>query len=52
MEREEITEKCPRCGEKLYKSQDLEKPFYCRECKENFYTFECMGVIVCTNKLM
>lgn len=52
MEREEITEKCPRCGEKLYKSQALEKPFYCRECKENFYTFECMGVIKCTKELI
>lgn len=44
--------KCPRCGSRLYKSLHSEKPLYCRECKEDFYSFECMGEVICTNELM
>lgn len=52
LENKEITERCPRCGSRLYKNSHSEKTFYCRECNECFYTFECMGVVKCTKELI
>ena len=52
LEEKEMTEKCPRCGSRLYKSLHSEKSLYCRECKEDFYSFECMGEVICTKELM
>nr|DAI37233.1 MAG TPA: TFIIB Transcription factor zinc-finger [Caudoviricetes sp.] len=52
LEEKEITEKCPRCGSRLYKSLHSEKHLYCRKCKEDFYSFECMGEVICTNELI
>ena len=47
-----IKEKCPRCNGRLYKSSKEDFAFYCPECDEDFYSFEVIGVVICTNELM
>ena len=48
----EVTEKCPRCGGRLRKSPLPDYAYYCQHCEEDFYSFEVMGVIKCTNELI
>ena len=26
--------------------------YFCPACQEDFYSFECMGEVICTNELM
>lgn len=52
MEKRKITKKCPRCGGILCKSSKKDFAYYCLSCNEYFYSFECMGEVICTNELM
>jgi len=31
---------CPRCGHELVRETELDYPWLCEECDENFYDFE------------
>jgi RNA polymerase subunit RPABC4/transcription elongation factor Spt4 len=43
---------CPRCGKKLLLSNKDNFAYFCPACQEDFYSFECMGEVICTNELM
>ena len=47
-----ISKKCPRCNGRLYKSSKEDFAYYCPACNEDFYSFEVIGVVICTNELM
>ena len=34
---------CFRCYENLEKEKELDYPFYCKSCDENFYEFETLN---------
>lgn len=52
IEKIKVTKKCPRCGGILCKSSKKDFAYYCLSCNEDFYSFECMGEVICTNELM
>lgn len=35
--------KCPKCNTQLQQEQELDYPYYCAECDENYYDFETKG---------
>lgn len=52
LENKEIKARCPRCNSRLKKSSIPDYAYCCEECGEDFYSFECMGVVKCTKELM
>lgn len=39
----ELDYKCPKCGNTLDEERELDYPFVCHNCDENFYEFEAVS---------